>query len=519
MSIAKKSFKNMRIAFSLFLLNLVVTFLARRYFLENLGSEILGMNTIAMNIIGFLSLAELGIMNAISYALYKPLADKNRVNISEILSVQGWIYRRVAYVIILCAGILIVFLPSFFSKTNLPIWYIYLAFATFLLSSLVTYFISYVQVLLIADLQEYKVNYVNQLTKFSKYAIQILVTITLDSIEYKFLAWCFIELTANILAALIIKRIIKKDYSWLVISISNGGLLRNKHNEIIVKIKQIFFHQLGGIIITQVTPVIIYYYISLHVVTQYENYMIIITAIFSLVGATFAGIQAGIGNLIAQGDKSRVISFFNQFLVFRYWIISIICFTFYLQSEYFISLWIGTDFIIEKQVLLVLTLYAFIRLARSFVDSFLVGYGLFSDIYAPIIESIMTISLSIILGKYFGLAGIIWGSTISLFIIVIGWKAFFLFFRGFNTSVKHYVSKLIALLIALALAIFIAKYIVDKLKLISFLVDNSSFIKWGINSAIISGIYIFISASILLFFNKDMRSFMIRVKRMFLKSE
>lgn len=116
--------------------------------------------------------------------------------------------------------------------------------------------------------------------------------------------------------------------------------------------------------------------------------------------------------------------------------ISIICFTFYLQSEYFITLWIGSDFVIEKQVLLVLTLYAFIRLARSFVDSFLAGYGLFSDIYAPIIESIMTIGLSIILGRYFGLFGIILGSTISLFIMVIGWKAFFLFSRGFSTSVN-----------------------------------------------------------------------------------
>ena len=296
---------------------------------------------------------------------------------------------------------------------------------------------------LVADLQEYKVNYINQLMKFAKYALQIIAIVLIEHIENKFLAWCFIDVILSILTALLIKSVVRKNYPWLLINLSAGKDLRKKHIEIITKIKQIFFHQLGGIIITQVTPIIIYAYISLNTVTKYENYIIIVTAIYSLIGATFAGIQAGIGNLIAQGDKNRVIAFFNQFLVFRYWVISIICFTFYLQSEYFITLWIGKDFVLEEQVLLVLTLYAFIRLARSFIDSFLVGYGLFSDIYVPIIESIMTIGLSIILGKYFGLFGIILGSTISLFIMVIGWKAFFLFSRGFSTSIKLYIAKLI----------------------------------------------------------------------------
>ena len=516
MSIAKKSFKNMRVAFSLFLINLVITFLARRYFLDNLGVEILGMNTIAMNIVGFLSLAELGIMNAISYALYKPISEDNRKSISEIISVQGWIYRKVAYVIIFFSIIIFLCLPILFSKTTLPIWYTYIAFSTFLISSLSTYFVSYVQVLLIADLQEYKVNYINQLMKFTKYALQISAVILIENIENKFLAWCFIEIILSIVIALLIKYVVKKDYPWLNIELQNGKKLKDKHQEIITKIKQMFFHQLGGIVITQVTPVIIYAYISLNTVTKYENYIIIVTAIYSLIGATFSGIQAGIGNLIAQGDKNRVIAFFNQFLVFRYWVISIICFTFYLQSEYFITLWIGKDFVLEEQVLLVLTLYTFIRLARSFIDSFLVGYGLFSDIYAPIIESIMTIGLSIILGKYFGLFGIILGSTISLFIMVIGWKAFFLFSRGFDISITFYITKLAKMSIILIGSILLSNFIIAELKIFNFIVDNTSFVTWVINSAFVATIYVIVSGFMLLIFSTDMRAFSLRVKNMFI---
>ncbi len=474
------------------------------------------MNTIAMNIVGFLSLAELGIMNAISYALYKPISEDNRKSISEIISVQGWIYRKVAYVIIFFSIIIFLCLPILFSKTTLPMWYTYVAFSTFLISSLSTYFVSYVQVLLIADLQEYKVNYINQLMKFTKYVLQISAVILIENIENKFLAWCFIEIILSIVIALLIKYVVKKDYPWLNIELQNGKKLKDKHQEIITKIKQIFFHQLGGIVITQVTPVIIYAYISLNTVTKYENYIIIVTAIYSLIGATFSGIQAGIGNLIAQGDKNRVIAFFNPFLVFRYWVISIICFTFYLQSEYFITLWIGKDFVLEEQVLLVLTLYTFIRLARSFIDSFLVGYGLFSDIYAPIIESIMTIGLSIILGKYFGLFGIILGSTISLFIMVIGWKAFFLFSRGFDISIAFYITKLAKVSIILIGSILLSNFIIAELKIFNFIVDNTSFVTWAINSAVVATIYVIVSGFMLLIFSTDMRAFSLRVKNMFI---
>ena len=196
--------------------------------------------------------------------------------------------------------------------------------------------------------------------------------------------------------------------------------------------------------------------------------------------------------------------------------ISIICFTFYLQSEYFITLWIGSDFIIEKQVLFVLTLYAFIRLARSFIDSFLVGYGLFGDVYAPIIESVMTITLSIILGKYFGLFGIILGSAISLFIMVIGWKAYFLFSRGFSVSIDLYIKKLVILSITLLISIMCSIFIIDKLQAFNLMMDNVSFIKWAINSAIVAVIYILVSVLMLLVFNKDMRAFSLRVKNMFI---
>ena len=37
---------------------------------------------------------------AIAFTLYKPLHEKNTQVINEVVSVQGWLYRRVAYIVI-----------------------------------------------------------------------------------------------------------------------------------------------------------------------------------------------------------------------------------------------------------------------------------------------------------------------------------------------------------------------------------------------------------------------------------
>ena len=61
-------------------------------------------------------------------------------------------------------------------------------------------------------------------------------------------------------------------------------------------------------------------------------------------------------------------------------------------------------------------------------------YGLFSDVWAPWIEAFINLTVSLIGAYYFGLHGIVFGTFISLLIIVVCWKPYFLFKKGFNLS-------------------------------------------------------------------------------------
>ena len=160
----KRSLKNMQTALLFYIINLVLAFISRKVFIDHLGIEVLGLNTTATNILGFLNIAELGIGSAISYTLYHPLFEKDRQMVNEIVSVQGWLYRKVAYVMILGACILIFFFPLIFKKMELPMWYAYASFIVLLVSSLFGYFINYRQIVLIADQKEYN--------KFHKFLIK-----------------------------------------------------------------------------------------------------------------------------------------------------------------------------------------------------------------------------------------------------------------------------------------------------------------------------------------------------------
>jgi len=56
---------------------IILGLVSRYVFIEYLGSDYLGANGLFTNILGVLSLSELGVGAALGVALYKPLAEKD----------------------------------------------------------------------------------------------------------------------------------------------------------------------------------------------------------------------------------------------------------------------------------------------------------------------------------------------------------------------------------------------------------------------------------------------------------
>lgn len=178
-----KSIKNSSVALVFYFINLILQFFSRKIFLDYLGAEVLGLNTTATNLLQFLNLAELGVGAAIACTLYKPLAEKDTDTINEIVSLQGWLYRRIAWIVIAGSVVLMAFFPWIFAKMPLPLWYAYASFGVLLVSGLLSYFVNYKQIVLSADQQEYKIQYSYKASMLAKLLLLILENFCLCLIQ------------------------------------------------------------------------------------------------------------------------------------------------------------------------------------------------------------------------------------------------------------------------------------------------------------------------------------------------
>lgn len=310
-----KSIKNAKVALIFYFINLVLQFFSRKVFLDYLGAEVLGLNTTAQNLIGFLNLAELGIGGAIAFTLYKPIFEKDTQTINEIVSVQGWLYRRVAYIVIVGACVLMCFFPFIFEKAAVPMWYTYGSFSVLLVSTLLGYFVNYRQIVLTADQKEYKITLNVQGFKIIKVLLQIAA---ISYLSNGYLYWMILELLMSITTAIILDRLLKREYPWLKTTVDNGGKLRQKYPEIIAKTKQVFFHQMATFVLSQTSPLIIYAYTSLTLVAIYGNYMLIVTGVTLLMDALLRSINAGVGVWLLRAISSELNRSFGNYPVSDY---------------------------------------------------------------------------------------------------------------------------------------------------------------------------------------------------------
>lgn len=500
----QKGLKNSVVALLYYVLSIILGFVSRKVFLEHLGADILGLNTTANNLLGFLNLAELGIGSAIAFTLYKPLAFKDNETVKEIVTVQGWLYRKIANFVLIGACILGCFFPLIFAKTGLPLWYAYTSFGIYLYSSLLTYYVNFKQIVLSANQEEYKITFSYKFVLLFQSVCQI---IALSLFSHPYIWWLAIQFVFSTLAAIILNRVIKRDYSFLDIKLSEGKHLNRKYPVIIQKVKQLFVHKISGFVLTQTSPLIIYAFTTLRDVAIYGNYILIVNNVTLMFTSVFNGVTAGVGNLVAEGDHKRIMNLFQELFSARFFLATVFIFVLYQMMESFITLWLGAEYIMPKITLVIILCNMYIMMTRTTIDAYISAYGLYQDIYAPVIEACLNLGLSILLGKYFGITGILSGTLISMMAVVMIWKPYFVFTRAFKESIVVYLNMYVRHIVCFAISTFTSTIIVK-----TILINPSNFLYWIIDALIVFVVFALILFGTMMVFTKGMPLFYKRVK-------
>lgn len=503
-----KSIKNSSISLIFYFINIIVQFFSRKVFLECLGTEILGLNSTATNLLQFLNLAELGISTAVGFSLYKPLYNDDRNSIKEIIALQGKLYRRIASLIIVGAIILMGFFPLIFDKIKLPLWYAYASFGVLLYSALLGYFFNYKQIILSASQQEYKIHYSFKTVNVLKSIAQMFAVWFFPN---GYVWWLVLEAVFATIGSYSLHRMTIKNYPYLKESVNAKFTeLRKKYPDLTKKIGQLFFHRIGGFALTQSSPLIIYAFSNLTLVALYGNYLIITQGVDMLSRACFNSINAGIGNLIAEGDINKIKRLFDELFSIRFLLVVVICTGVYNLAQPFISLWIGTEYLLGNITLFLMVLMLYIQLFRLAAESFSYAYGLYGDIYAPIVEAVLNIGLSIIGGYYYNLNGILAGAILSQIIIVVIWKPYYLFHKKLIGLGMHYVS-----LYLKHILIFVGAYLIYQY-VMGFIDYNLSadWINFVIGALLHISVFSFLLGSAMLIFRTPLIVFIDRIKHL-----
>lgn len=338
----KKSLLNARVNLIFYFLSLALSFFSRKIFLDALGADFMGLIGTLNNLLGFLNLAELGISTAIGYVLYKPLFEHDERKINEIISVFGFIYRRIGFVILSAGCVLACFLPLIFPNNVFDLGVIYFAFFSYLTTSLIGYFANYKQTLLGADQKNYVV------TAYFQSAVLIKTLLQMGLVYYtgNYYLWISLELLLGITYSIILNWKVNQVYPWLKSEVKQGKLLFKKYPEVTRYTKQLFVHKLGGFVQFQTTPFLVYAFVSLKTVAYYGNYTLIIDKISIFISNLLGSTNAGVGNLIAEGDSKRIQQVFWELMGIRFLIAGTISFALIRLTGAFISLWLGSEYVL-----------------------------------------------------------------------------------------------------------------------------------------------------------------------------
>lgn len=487
-----------------YFLSLVLAFFSRKIFLDCLGTEFIGLTGTLGNILGYLNLTELGITASIGYFLFKPLQAKNRQEINEIVSLLGYLYNWIGSIIFAGGIIISIFFPLIFAKANIGLGIIYFAFYSFLGSSLIGYFINYRQILLTADQKRYLVAIYLQSANIIKTILQIYLAYTFRNLY----VWVGIELLFTIIGCITLNWKINKEYPWLIVNKRQGRLLIKKYPEIIIKTKQVFVHRIKDFFLVKSDELFIFLFVSLKMVAYYGNYMIITSKLISLFSAITGSVGASIGNLVAEGDKTKMIRVFWELTTIQHTIANTICFSLYAFIEPFISHWLGAEYIMDHKILILLLFFLYISNSRGSIDAFNYAHGLYADVWSAWAELILNITITIIAGLKWGIIGILLGKISSLMVIIVFWKPYYLFSAGFKESVGIYWRGVLRNYVISGFAFSSSLYLLDFVPINPYY----SIWDWALYAAIGMFIFLTIDLSATLSFAKGAKDSFNRIK-------
>lgn len=434
---SKNSIRNVTATVTCQIINTILSFLCRYIFIQLLSETYLGLSGLFSDVLYILSVAELGIGTAITFSMYKPLAQHNRKEIGALMS----LYRRTYHIIgaiVSAVGVgLIPFIPGI--TRNPPVKYLILIYLMYVFNTVITYFFSYWQTIINADQKAYICTIYQYGFNIAQNIIQVLVLF----LTRNFILYLLIQIICNFLMNLTLAFKAKKMYPY-VIKYGREKLDASVRSEIVKNIKAMFLHRIGGAVVNGTDNILISTFFGLGNVAINFNYNLIINTLNNIITQIFNSITASVGNLGAVETDRKSYQVYKAVNFAGFWIYSFCSISLFCLLNPFILLWTRKSMLFPLLTVLLIVLNFYTYGMRQTTLMFKNAFGLFwYDRYKAIFEAAVNLAASLILAHFIGVSGIFLGTLISTLTVDFWVEPLVLFRHGFHHSVAPYFKRYI----------------------------------------------------------------------------
>lgn len=413
---------------------IILNLLAKTVFIKTLGNGFLGINGLFTNIFLLLSFAEFGIGSVMLYSLYEPIAKQNKGKITILYRYFKKIYIIMAMTIMLI-GLLIIPMLKFIvnienSIANLTLYYI-----LFLLSITISNMNIYKTNLIIADQKRYIV----WTYEFFFEGIALILQIIFLLFVKDYILYLIIILVKNILFNFFITGKVNKLYSFLNDETTSNTISVKEKQNIFKKIRDVFIYKFARSLLTGTDNIIISILVGTVWVGYYSNYDLVVVGVLTLVNTFNSAISASIGNLIVKETVENQYKIFNKTQLINYWISGFTTTCLYVLFQDFITLWIGKEYLFDLKIVIVIIVNYYLNCTRNSVKVFREAAGMFEKVkFIMCLAAIMNIFLSLLMGRVFGVFGVLFATTITTLSTYYWYEAKLLIESKLGCSAKNY---------------------------------------------------------------------------------
>lgn len=429
--------------------SMLLPFLLRTIIIQKLGNEYLGLSSLFTSILQVLSLSELGFSTAISYSMYKPIAENDKPKVCALLSLIRKVYRIIGLVILVVGLGLMPFLPNLISGDYPADINLYILYLIYLFNTVVSYFMfSYTSSLLSAHQRNDVENIISLVSNIFMYVSQIIVLFVFKNYYIYIIFLPISTLLINLFRYFRVKKLFP-DY------VCEGKVDKEEAKVIYKNIGALAGHKLSGVIISSVCNIIISAYLGLELLGIYSNYYYILTALMQIILIVYVALTPSIGNCIVVDSVEKNYRDFKTLTFCNVWMMGWMSISLLCLYQPFIELWLGSEFLLPNSTMVLFVLYFYLWRFKDILSTYKDSAGMWKDdFWKPYVVTVVSLILNLVLVKFIGINGSLIAGIAGFFVVSMPWETHVFFKKYFKMKEgPYYLRMLIYTLVISVLAV------------------------------------------------------------------